>query len=78
MEQRSNNTEHNITDKITGEEVKQDEEVNREEEVKQEEEAQQEEVVNDIENTTNSENNVQVNQEEAKQGENIQMYTEQK
>ena len=46
MEQTSNNLEHNMTDKVIAEEVK------------------QEEYVNDIENPTNRENNVQVNQEE--------------
>ena len=49
MEQTSNNSEHNMTDKIIEQEVK------HEEEVKQEEVKHEKEVVNHIENTTNNE-----------------------
>ena len=60
MEQTSNNTEHNLTDKIIEEEVK------HAEEVKQEEGVEQEEVVNNIENptTTTKENKAEEKQEE--------------
>ena len=67
MEQTSNNTEHNMTDRIIEEEAKQEEVVNDAENTTNNEinveEVKQEEVVNDIENTTNNEINV----EEAKQ-----------